>query len=91
MDAVFVSGKNVFFFQLGDKRKPVIVWIHPLRFTEESAFGPQYFGVGQYMQEDVVLVTVRYRQNVLGKLSVVCTNIVFMFMNKHCVYVCCDI
>lgn len=53
--------------QVGESGKPVIVWIHPMRFTEESAYGPQYFGVGHYMVQDVVLVTVRYRHNVLGK------------------------
>ena len=37
-------------------------------FTEESSYGPQYFGVGHYMAEDVVLVTVRYRPNILGFL-----------------------
>lgn len=40
-----------------------------MRFTEEASYGPQYFGVGHYMAEDVVLVTVRYRHGVLGKYN----------------------
>lgn len=54
--------------QVDDNRRPVIAWIHPMRFSEESAFGPQYFGVGHYMEDDIVLVTIKYRQNVLGFL-----------------------
>lgn len=56
--------------QISENGKPVIVWIHPMHFNRETAFGPQIFGVGHYMAEDVVLVTVRYRHNVLGKLPI---------------------
>ena len=60
----------LFVIQVNERGKPVIVWICPLQFNLEAGFGPRVFGVGHYMAEDVVFVSVRYRYSILGNMCI---------------------
>jgi len=58
---------NVFAPELGDKSKrPVMVWLHGGGFSTGSGSEPIYNGVNLAHKNDVVLVSVNHRLNVLG-------------------------
>jgi para-nitrobenzyl esterase len=58
---------NVFTPELGDRSKrPVMVWLHGGGFSTGSGSGAIYDGVNLAHKNDVVLVSINHRLNVLG-------------------------
>jgi para-nitrobenzyl esterase len=60
---------NIWSPGLDDKRRPVMVWIHGGAFTIGSGSSPMYEGSVLARRNDVVVVTVNYRLNLLGFLN----------------------
>jgi para-nitrobenzyl esterase len=60
---------NVWTKGLGDGgKRPVMVWIHGGGFSQGTGGAPGYDGAGLAQHQDVVLVSVNHRLNVLGYL-----------------------
>jgi para-nitrobenzyl esterase len=58
---------NVFTPELGDRSKrPVMVWLHGGGFSTGSGSGPIYDGVNLARKNDLVIVSINHRLNVLG-------------------------
>jgi para-nitrobenzyl esterase len=58
---------NVFTPELGDRNKrPVMVWLHGGGFSTGSGSGPIYDGVNLARKNNLVLVSINHRLNVLG-------------------------
>ena len=53
----------------GDKRRPVLFWIHGGAFTMGSSSTPWYDGTAFATNGDVVIVTINYRLGALGFLN----------------------
>ena len=60
---------NIWSPGLDDKRRPVMVWIHGGAFSIGSGSSPMYEGSVLARRNDVVVVTVNYRLNLLGFLN----------------------
>lgn len=60
---------NVFTPGIDDARRPVMVWIHGGAFSFGSGSSPMFDGSLLAGQNDVVVVTLNYRLNLLGFLS----------------------
>jgi para-nitrobenzyl esterase len=60
---------NVWSPGLDNKRRPVLVWIHGGAFSIGSGSSPMYEGSVLARRNDVVVVTVNYRLNLLGFLN----------------------
>jgi para-nitrobenzyl esterase len=60
---------NIWSPGLDDKRRPVMVWIHGGAFSLGSGSSPMYEGSVLARRNDVVVVTVNYRLNLLGFLN----------------------
>jgi para-nitrobenzyl esterase len=60
---------NIWSPGLDNKRRPVMVWIHGGAFSIGSGSSPMYEGSVLARRNDVVVVTVNYRLNLLGFLN----------------------
>jgi len=60
---------NIWSPGLDNKRRPVMVWIHGGAFTIGSGSSPMYDGSVFALRNDVVVVTLNYRLNLLGFLN----------------------
>ncbi len=60
---------NIWTNGLGDKRRPVMVWIHGGAFTIGSGSIPVHDGGALARRQDVVVITLNYRLNLLGFLN----------------------
>jgi para-nitrobenzyl esterase len=60
---------NIWSPGLDNKRRPVMVWIHGGAFSIGSGSSPMYEGSVLAQRNDVVVVTVNYRLNLLGFLN----------------------
>jgi para-nitrobenzyl esterase len=60
---------NIWSPGLDDKRRPVMVWIHGGAFSIGSGSSPMYEGSVFARRNDVVVVTLNYRLNLLGFLN----------------------
>ncbi len=60
---------NIWSPGLDSKRRPVVVWIHGGAFSIGSGSSPMYEGSVLARRNDVVVVTVNYRLNLLGFLN----------------------
>lgn len=59
---------NVWSKQLGEAKKPVMVWLHGGGFAYGSAGWPMYDGTNLAKDHDVVVVSINHRLNVFGYL-----------------------
>ena len=57
---------NVWTPALDGKKRPVMVWLHGGGFSTGSGSSPWYDGVNLARRQDVVLVTINHRLNVVG-------------------------
>ncbi len=60
---------NIWSNGLGDKRRPVMVWIHGGAFSFGSGSAAMFEGGTLARRKDVVVVTINYRLNLLGFLN----------------------
>jgi para-nitrobenzyl esterase len=60
---------NIWSPGLDNKRRPVMVWIHGGAFSIGSGSSPMYDGRVWALRNDVVVVTLNYRLNLLGFLN----------------------
>ena len=60
---------NIWTPDLDDKKRPVMVWIHGGAFSIGSGSSPMYEGGVLARRNDVVVVTINYRLNLLGFLN----------------------
>jgi para-nitrobenzyl esterase len=57
---------NVFTPELSGTKRPVMVWLHGGGFATGSGSGPIYNGVNLAAKNDIVVVSINHRLNVLG-------------------------